>query len=222
VKKEQRLAAIGLRKSGKSISEIVREIGSSRGSVSVWVRDVVLTEDQMRCLASRSGSGQLIGSNANKDRALDKRLECQRIGREMVEGCDQEYAMGCMLFWAEGSKTKNSVIFTNCDEDMVAFFVRFMRRYFGCSDVDFTLKLNVYLDNGLSADDIERFWTKHLELPKECLRKSLFRRGDGKGGKYKYGVCTVGIYNTEIAQKIFGSIQELVGIERSKEFANLR
>jgi hypothetical protein len=221
MKKEKRLEAIELRKSGKSINEIVREVGASKGSVSAWVRDVVLTEVQMRCLSLRSGKGHLVGSNANKEMALYRRLEFQKLGREAASGCDKEYAMGCMLFWAEGSKKKNGVIFTNCDEDMLAFFVRFMRKYFGCGNSDFTLKINAYLDNGLSADDIMRFWISHLGLPKECLRKSVFKIGDGSGGKYRHGVCTIGVYNTEITQKIFGSIQALVGIDRSKEFANL-
>ena len=46
MKVEEKNRAIGLRKQGKSMNEIVKEIGVSKASVSLWVRDVVLTKNQ--------------------------------------------------------------------------------------------------------------------------------------------------------------------------------
>jgi hypothetical protein len=33
-----------------------------------------------------------------------------------------------MLFWAEGSRERNAVIFTNSDPALVSYFARFLRR----------------------------------------------------------------------------------------------
>lgn len=212
MKKQERLRARELRKEGKSEREIAKELGVSRGSVSYWVRDVPLTEEQRGHLESiQKRSGLVI----HRQRFLEQRIEAQKEGRRMARELGPEYAMGCMLFWAEGTKSGNSVRFTNTDEDMVLFFVRFLKRYFECGVGDFALKLDAYLDNGLTASDLEKFWTDKLGLSVECFRKSIFKRGDGKGGKYPHGVCAVAVHDVGIVQKLYGSIQELAGIEKS-------
>ena len=220
MKKQEKQKAIELRKAGKSIGVIAKEVGVAKSSVSYWVRDIPLTEEQISELAGHRSWIQ--GSSANKAKSLERRLGYQQQGREMAAKGDMEYAMGCMLFWAEGSKRKNDVRFTNMDADMLAFFTRFLKRYFGCGAEDFTIHVNAYLDNGFSAQEIERFWVNKLELKAGCVRKSVFKRGDGCGGKYPYGVCTLMICSTEVAQKLFGSIQQLVGIDRAEEWASFR
>lgn len=49
-KTEMQYRAIELRKQGKSYNEIVEELGVSKSSVSYWVRDVELTEEQQQKL----------------------------------------------------------------------------------------------------------------------------------------------------------------------------
>ena len=41
----------------------------------------------------------------------------------------------------------------------------------GVKPEQFNLRLNVYTNNGLSIDEIERNWLDALELPRSCLRK---------------------------------------------------
>ena len=38
-----------------------------------------------------------------------------------------------MLYWGEGSKARNGVVFTNADVDMLRFFLRFLRESYGVS-----------------------------------------------------------------------------------------
>jgi hypothetical protein len=38
---------------------------------------------------------------------------------------------GCMLYWAEGAKERNTVKFVNSDVAMVRLFVNFMKGCFG-------------------------------------------------------------------------------------------
>jgi hypothetical protein len=211
-----------MRQTGRSVNEIAQALEVSKGSVSHWVRDVELTNGQKKELKLRQGAGRIFGSIAGKEQAFARRIEYQRQGREMVKNCDREYAMGCMLFWAEGTKARNTVVFTNTDEDMVLFFVSFLKKYFGCRKEDFALRLDAYLDNGMTPQVLEEFWIGKLGLGIECIRKSMFKRGDGNGGKYPHGVCRIYVCSGEIAQKLFGSIQELMGLDREKEWARLR
>lgn len=77
---------------------------------------------------------------------------------------------GCMLYWAEGSKNRNMVIFANSDPAMLRFFARFLRECFGVRPKDFSVRLNVYTNNGLSIDEIEDYWLKAIDAPRSCLR----------------------------------------------------
>ncbi len=48
--------ARALRKKGYSINQIVKEAGFTKASVSVWVRDIVLTKTQKKKLSERGRS----------------------------------------------------------------------------------------------------------------------------------------------------------------------
>ncbi len=125
-----------------------------------------------------------------------------------------------MLYWAEGAKSRNTVKLVNSDVHLLRFFVRFLRACFGLSSQDFRLHLNVYLNNGLSIEEIERHWLQALELPRSCLRKHIvdFKPTSSSGqkrSKLPYGVCTLCVNrSTRIVQHIYGAIQEYAGFDR--------
>jgi hypothetical protein len=214
MKKEAKIKARDLRTQGISINKIASSLRVSKGTVSYWVRDIVLTEDQRIRLAGNRAQRLLFGSQVLSRKYMALRARYQAEGRHNARTLGKAYAMACMLFWAEGSRARQSVVFTNTDSDMMLFFVKFLKKYFKCKPSDFSLTLNAYLDNGLSAVAIENFWVKKLRLRRTCLRKSQFKLGNGQGGKYPYGVCTIRIHDVRLVQLLYGSIQELVNISR--------
>ncbi|MBI2641647.1 response regulator transcription factor [Candidatus Roizmanbacteria bacterium] len=52
-KSQKKLVARKQRREGKSIKEIAKNLDVSPGSVSVWVRDIFLTENQIKNLQKR-------------------------------------------------------------------------------------------------------------------------------------------------------------------------
>ena len=123
-----------------------------------------------------------------------------------------------MLYWAEGSKSRNSVKLANSDRDLVAFFCRFLRESLGVRDADIRLSLNVYLNNGLTIGEIERDWLAALGLPQSCLRKHTINSkptssSGRKRNKLPYGVATVRVHSTELVQHIYGALQEYAGFD---------
>lgn len=127
--------------------------------------------------------------------------------------------MGCMLYWAEGSRRRNAVIFTNSDPDMMRFFVEFLRSAFELPDDRFHVTCNLFADHAAQQHEIEQFWLETLRLPSSCLCKSTvnyYSRYSQKKRRNKlpYGTCRVAVYGTELAQILHGSIQELGGFDR--------
>lgn len=203
-----------LRREGKSVKTIARELGVSTGSVSLWVKDIPLTDEQKSILGT--GGNQHLASLANQEQSRSRRMEWQEAGREMYLREGKEFAAGCAVYWAEGSKRRNEVSFCNTDEKMLVFFLSFLRRFFGIKDEEVSLSINCYLNNGLTLEQIQHHWLKVLELPGSCVRKATLKSKyyDGKSsGKHPHGVCRVRVCKTDIHQKIFGAISEMIGNE---------
>lgn len=127
-----------------------------------------------------------------------------------------------MLYWAEGSKSRNDLTFSNSDANMVRCFKRFLDNAFALEPEDYSLRLNVYLGNGLSLEEIEDQWLEVLELPRSCLRKHMINHfptsSSGKRtNKLPHGVCTLRVLrSTEFVQHIYGAIQEYGGFDEPR------
>jgi hypothetical protein len=125
---------------------------------------------------------------------------------------------GCMLYWAEGSKNRNGVQFTNSDADMMRTFVEFLRRCYGVRRDDLRLTLNVHLNNGLSLPDIEHWWLARLNLSRCSLGSHTLNTYSRASGQLRrtlpYGTARIAVHSTFIVQSIYGAIQEYARVER--------
>jgi hypothetical protein len=124
-----------------------------------------------------------------------------------------------MLFWAEGARSRNGVIFTNSDPQMVRFFVGFLRRCYGLPEHRFAVTCNLFADHLQRQREIEDFWLRTLELPGSCLRKSIVNvyskhSQKKRRNKLPFGTCRVAVHDTAVVQSIYGAIQEYAGFDR--------
>lgn len=146
------------------------------------------------------------------------RSEFQREGRTRARSGDLLHQAGCLLYWAEGSKGRNAVKFSNSDARMAQLFRRFLTESLAIEPLAIRVSLNVYTTNDLSIDQIEKHWLDVLQLPRECLRKHtldhLPTSSSGRArNKLPYGVCTLKVHSTHAVQHIYGAIQEYAGFD---------
>lgn len=224
-KPEEREEARRLRREdGMPIKRIAAHLGVSPSSVLYWTRDIKLTPEQ-RERNYRGPNGPqnpehvAARMKAWSERAREKRRGYQREGRERARTGDPLHGSGCMLYWAEGAKNRNSVCFANSDVHMVRLFVDFLRECFDIGPDRLTVRLNVYTGNGLSVEEIERHWLDALDLPRTCLRgHTLDHHPTSSSGRrpkrLPYGVCQLRVLkSTALAQHLFGAIQEYGGFD---------
>jgi transcriptional regulator with XRE-family HTH domain len=223
MKIEQKKEAIRLRKEeGLSIGVIAKKLLVSKGTVSLWVRGIELTDEQKKQLeANFKGYGaRTEGATSTKQRFKDKRVEWQKQGRAEANR-DWLHVAGCMLYWAEGHKRNNrtSVRFSNSELTMLKLFLRFLRECFGVLDDRVTVTVNCYTDLK-SLSEIEEYWLNGLGLPRSCLRKfQVDCRPACTQGKMKglpYGTCRIVVCDVSIMQRIYGAIQEYGGFENEE------
>jgi hypothetical protein len=206
-----------LRYLGCAVREIAQYLGVSQSSVSVWTRDIELLPRHRKRNLDRAARGRQPGW-IEHNRA--RRRTFQQEGRERARQGDPLHASGCMLYWAEGAKHRNTVTFCNSDPAMVEFFARFVRECFGLGPDDFRFKVNVYLGNDLTIDEIEKFWADKIGCTREGARKHTINHfptssSGKKVNKLPYGVCALSVKrSTWLVQHIFGAIQEYSGVDQ--------
>lgn len=215
MKLDKKLEARKLRKQGLSVKEIAKKIACAKSSVSIWVRDIILTEQQIAFLKQKQycSTAQLAGSKKNKENALKQRKIYQQEGAKKAKMKDPLHMAGCMLYWAEGEKSRNSCKFVNSDKDMLLLFRKFLIESLLVKPEKILLSINCY-DDLYSKEQIENYWLKTLDLPSSSLRKTVInekpisRKYLGNRNKLPYGTANLIIHNTKIIQHIYGAIQE--------------
>jgi transcriptional regulator with XRE-family HTH domain len=220
---EREQARILRRERGESIREIAAALGVSKSSVSGWVHDIVLTPEQLDALRLRNPAlnGQLVGVRVRAARAREQRLRAQDEGRHAARRGEPLHAAGCMLFWAEGSRDRNAVKFSNSDPAMMAFFIRFLRRYFDIAEDRFRVWCNLHADHLQRQREVEDFWLETMGLPRSCLTKStvnVYSRATRRKrtNMLPYGTCRLTVHDTAVVQHIYGAIQEYASFEREE------
>jgi hypothetical protein len=212
------------REYGTPLKRIAARLDVSVSTAHNWTKDIVLTPEQShrnlyapRGPRSKQHTARFVETWTRINR--ERRIEFQEEGRRRAREGDPLHLAGCMLYWAEGSKHRNSLVFVNSDRAMVVHFVRFLRQALGVPPEDMTLRLNVYLTNGLSLREIEDHWLWALQLPRSSLRKHAINHrptssSGTKRNRLPYGVCTLRVKrSTRLVQHIYGAIQEYSGFE---------
>jgi hypothetical protein len=217
MKSEQREKALQLRLNGLSIKTIAKQLNVSKGSVSIWVRDIKLTTEQIEKLQNQNPifNRQINGAKSRSDKARKIRLQYQQEGRLKAKEKNQLHQMGCMLYWAEGTKSKNNCTLVNSDVNLLKLYIRFLRECFYLDNNQFTITINCYTNNGFSKEKIEDYWINELQLDRSVLRKGQENNRPRSStnairhNKLLYGLCCITVKSsTKIIQHIYGAIQE--------------
>ena len=219
----ERDRARDLRARGIPYKRIAAELGVSPSSAYNWTKDIELTPAQKEANL-RGPTGPLNPERVRRAaagwaaRCRARRAAFQMAGRVTARDGNLLHQAGCMLYWAEGSKSRCTIGFSNSDARMVSLFRRFLTDALGIDRLGIRLSLNVYTNNGLSIEEIERYWLDLLDLPATSVRKhTLNHMPTSSSGRAKnklpYGVCTLRVHNTRMVQHIYGAIQEYGGFD---------
>lgn len=216
MKPQKKEAARDLRRHGKSINYIAKELEVSKGSVSVWVRDIKLSQEQQTALDLQNPARQLPSANRakigqkNSNTWRKRRLAFQEEGRLRANEIPLQQV--AMLYWGEGSKHKNTFRIVNTNPHLLRLCKDHVEDIF---QGPFPWEFNVGLHNThqMPLQIIEEFWLKVLGLPQSSLRNANIDPRDHTGRRNKkhhpYGSGHIRLNRTDIVQTIYGAIQEI-------------
>ncbi|MGI8764045.1 MAG: helix-turn-helix domain-containing protein, partial [Ilumatobacteraceae bacterium] len=159
----ERHRARELRAEAWTLKDIAAELGVSKSSVSVWVRDVDFVPNPRRRTRPPRPSSLLVRKLAEIDR-LDAEGATE-IGRMS----DREFLIvGAALYAGEGFKRDGQAGMANTDPRLLALFVTWLRRHFEVDEV--RLRVRLYLHEGLDLEAAEHFWSELLRIPRSQFR----------------------------------------------------
>lgn len=206
VKFEEKNRAREMRRQGYSYNEILEHVSVSKGTLSLWLRDITLTEEQIAHFANKRCGGREKFIQAMRQRRNARWAEYHREAEEEYKRLSQDpsFMFGLALYIGEGSKTlQNELCITNCDPRVIQKGMQFFQQIGVSTDA---LRCALHVHPGLSKEIAEQFWQEVTGLPPEqfhTTRDAISRASKGtKGHVQLYGTCQLRACSTRLRQKI--------------------
>lgn len=171
-----------LRKQGMTYDRIQVELGCSKSSISLWVRDLPKperkrTREEASAIAKR-------GWEATMKRREEERQETKRAAADEIgQLSDRElFLIGVGLYWSEGSKSKEHrpserAIFINSDPDMIRVYIAWLRLLsVGCE----RLRFHVHIHESADVGAAERFWADLVGVDVSDFSKTTLKKHNPK------------------------------------------
>lgn len=213
MKLEEKNLAINLRKQGWSMNEIKDKIGVSKSSISLWVRNIQLTDNQKKELSQKGLTKESI-----------ERRRATRLGREnarrqiIIDAGEKEInalseqelkLIGTALYWAEGGKkNRGTVQLSNGDPRVIELMMKFFKKI--CKVPKEKFRGHIHIHPHLNIKEAEEYWSKISGISIKQFYKTYSKpnkASQSKKDSLPFGTFDIYVHNTELFLRIMGWIE---------------
>ncbi|MEV0646785.1 resolvase [Phytomonospora sp. NPDC050363] len=184
-KDDQREAARELRRQGKTYDEIVGELGCSKSSVSLWVRDIEVVRPIHPSWTPQARAKRELRRQERRRKKLDARIadRADLVSGLFPFGVRDTLIAGAIAYWCEGRKWKDwmptapGVTFINSDPGLVRLFLRFLR----AAPVEFgKIRYRLHIHETASEAEAHAYWARELGIGMGDFSKTTWKRHNPK------------------------------------------
>jgi hypothetical protein len=223
-KDDLRVVARRMRQEGRSYREIRAEVPVSKSTLSLWLKDVPISDEQRALLRQKQVTGGERRATALRARriASEKRIMDEAASEIGELSARELFIAGVVLYWAEGSKQKpwrvrTSTTLINSDPSMIRLYVAWLRLL----DLPIT-RLTAYVSIHETADvrEAEAYWSEISGIPLDQFRKATIKRHKPRtnrrntGAEYRGCLIIRVRRSTDLYRQIagwYGGIVEAIG-----------
>lgn len=217
-KPQQKLRALELRRKGYSVKEIAASLNVSKGSVSVWCEDVILTARQSLKLKEKqifSGSvGRQIGAKKNKEKRLCAIEGHRNKGLKDIGALSNRdlFLLGIGLYWGEGVKSRSGMTaLVNSDPYVIKLGKLWLEQCLSVTTDSFSPYIYISETHQKRQGEILRFWSDEIGIKNEKFKiiilKSKPKKFYENHNEY-YGVLSLRVVkSTDLKYRILGLIE---------------
>lgn len=187
--------AILLRSNGLSYSEILQQIPVAKSTLSLWLQSVGLSQQQKRRLTLKKLQA---GKRGGQRKRQQKDETIKQIANEALKNMDsilnnKLYLMGMMLYWAEGSKSKEhnisqGFIFSNSDPLMIKLMLKWIRVCLKIPDKDIKMEIYVHQQYKSHVYELQKHWVSETGFPLSKFDRIYFKRDKIKTQRKNIGI----------------------------------
>ena len=202
-----RAEARRLRKQGWSQSEIRAKLPVSKGTISLWVRDIPLTEVQKLRLQKKVS----IAASRWAGAASHARAQ-QRYARWIKEAAasfatlshDPIFAFGLGLYAGEGTKSGRACVVTNANPELIRAAMQFFE-LIGISRAELKFRVHAFPD--IPVDEVKQFWYAQVGLTPTLLKAVRSKRSKQVRKPLRTGTAQIGVYSVRYLTQVLWWIQ---------------
>ncbi|WP_406394591.1 hypothetical protein [Streptomyces sp. NBC_00887] len=177
-KDDLREKARELRLQGMTYDQIQVELGCSKSSISLWVRD--LPKPEPRYTEEERLARMNAGLAALRTTQDAERRETKRLAREAVGHLSDRdlFLAGVALYWAEGAKDKaysrrESLLFINSDPGVITVYLSWLK-LLGVTGK--RMHFRVHIHESADIAGAEQFWADLAGVPVAELKKTTLKK----------------------------------------------
>lgn len=209
-----------MRSRGASVKEISKKLSISKSTCSLWVRDIILSIDQLEKLRKRSieggERGRLKGALVQKQKRLEIIKKWEEIGIKELGNLSKRdlYIAGIALYWAEGCKKNRGTQVFNSDPELIKLMIGWFTIFFGIKKQDIKARVGLNEAHRLREEIVRKYWSKTTGIPLEQFTKTSFKKVKSKkiysNFNDHYGTLAISVLKpTKYCYRILGLIKGL-------------
>lgn len=207
IKLIQRNKSISLRRKGFSLSEISTKLGVSKGSVSLWVREVPISKKASHRIAVKRQYARSKAAEARRELTSMHLKQAEIFAKDVLKYLPMNARLArfvaALLYWCEGEKSENdnTLIFTNSDPGLVKAFLEALRRGYNINEGKF--RVCVHLHSYHKPKKQLLFWSKVTTISLTQFIKPYQKLHSGKNIRVGYAGCaSVRYHDVRIARQV--------------------
>jgi transposase len=206
-KDDLRVKARQLRGQGLAYNQIAAELGVSKSSVSLWVRDLPRPEQLSYKECRRRVAEGVRRYWATERPAREAQREATRAAAAAEIGALTQRELliaGAIAYWCEGAKNKpyyrhDRVTFMNSDPALITLFLRFL----DAAGVDRNMIVyRVYIHETADVTGAERFWLEVTGADPMLFRRAALKRHQPQTVRKNVGVDYRGCLRVDVRQNM--------------------
>ncbi|MEE4595364.1 hypothetical protein V2J94_26355 [Streptomyces sp. DSM 41524] len=182
-KDDLRARAREMRLQGMTYDRIQLELGCSKSSISLWVRDLPTPDRPPRTRKEASAIAKRGWEATMRQREIERQRTKLAAAREIDALTDRElFLVGVSLYWAEGSKSKphrrsEAVVFINSDPSVIQTYLAWLS-LLGVEPK--RIRYRVMIHESAQVADAEHYWADLVGVDVDTFEKTTLKKHNPK------------------------------------------
>jgi hypothetical protein len=209
---KEKQKAIGLRKEGRSYSQIKEILKVGKGTLSAWLKDYPLSEERIRELRDFNEK-RIERCRETKRKKKELRLNDfykQEKSKIFPLNKKELYLAGLFLYWGEGAKTCEArLTISNTDPSIIKFFMFWLEKYWKVPREKLKVQMHFYVDMDIAKEI--NFWSKELNISKKqfirpYIKESFIKKINHKRG-FGHGTCNLTVGDARLSERVLAGLK---------------